>query len=215
MTAAVAAVADKGAVPGETLVSPQAAPDPGDDAAQAAEAIRRAQAELERAVAKAGLANDPLRYAFGGIAAALGAFGVGIEAMRRPADPAAVERLERAAVKGADRRAAELARAHTLRTVLVALALWIGSMGAVGVACYRWGHADAASDIQATGEGLALAFRDGPRAAADWLNLMRQNDIEKALAACAGGRSVPEAAGRRACSVPLWLEPPKVTLPRT
>lgn len=201
-----AAVADK-----EAGMAP---PDPGDEAAEAAEAIRRAQAELERAVAKAGLANDPLRYAFGGIAAALGAFGVGIAAARRPPDPAAVERLERAAVKGADRRAAELARAHNLRTMLVAVGLWVGSAGAVGVACYRWGHADAAAGIEATGEGLALAFRDGPRAAGDWLNLMRQNDIEKALAACSGGRPIVEASGRRACSVPLWLEPAKIAPPR-
>lgn len=203
MTAAPAAVVDKGTAPVPA------------DSEDAAEAIRRAQAELERAVAKAGLANDPLRYAFGGIAAALGAFGAGIAVVRRPLDPAAVERLERAAVKGADRRAAELARAHNLRTVLVAVALLVGSTGAVGVACYRWGHADAAADIQATTEGLALALRDGPQAASDWLTLMRSNDIQKALAVCAGGRSVPEASGRRACSVPLWLEPARTAPPRT
>ena len=48
--------------------------------------IREAQAELERAVVKAGLTNDPIRYLLEATSGALGAFLVGIEAMRRPMD---------------------------------------------------------------------------------------------------------------------------------
>lgn len=57
----------------------------------AAEAIRRARAESGRAVAEAGLTNDPLRYASGGIAAALGVHGV-----RRISDTAGTKPVDHA-----------------------------------------------------------------------------------------------------------------------
>ncbi len=59
----------------------QASPAPATEAT-----IREARAELERAVTKAGLTNDPIRYLLEATSSALGAFLVGIEAMRQPID---------------------------------------------------------------------------------------------------------------------------------
>ena len=85
-------------------------PAPVEDAGAA---IRAAQADLERAVAKASLQNDPMRHAFAGLSAALGAFAAGIEAVRRPLDPAAQAELvckaSAAAADGARREAGRLA----------------------------------------------------------------------------------------------------------
>src|SRR5205085_8363565 len=50
-----------------------------------------------------------------------------IEEARRPIEPAALARLEKAAITGADRRAAELARSHNRRTLLIAAAVLVGT----------------------------------------------------------------------------------------
>ena len=55
----------------------------------------------------------------------------------RPLDPAAVEQLQTAAVTGAERRAANLARAHNWRTIMIAAAVLVGGVVA-GVAGGYW-----------------------------------------------------------------------------
>jgi hypothetical protein len=45
-----------------------------------------------------------------------------------------------------------------------------------------------------------------------WLSLMNANDPTQALAGCAGD-AVKVIEGRRACEVPLWLDPPKSDAP--
>ncbi len=189
-------------------VTPQPTP-AGDD--QVLAGILAAQADLDGAVAKAGMTGDPIRYLLAASSAGLGAFASGIQAIRQPLDSVtvehAVERLEKAAVRGADVRAAELARAYNRRTLLTyGGAFAIGILVAAGGG-FLWGVTLANASVHQTEQQLALAFRGGPSAAAAWANLMRSNDAGLMLAACTGS-AVKVIEERRACSVPLWLDPP-------
>lgn len=178
-----------------------------------ADAIRRAKGELERAVAKAGLANDPLRYALGGIAAALDAFQAGIEAVHRPIDPAALKRLEVAAATGAARRAAELARAHTRRTALLYVGGVLLGMGLAGAGGLLWGRTSVEHAAERTERRLAAAFQDGAEAAEGWAILMENNDLRRALDLCTGTRSYADQSGRKICLLPLYVEAPRRAAP--
>lgn len=189
-------------------------PAPVEDAGTA---IRAAQAELERAVAKAALQNDPMRHAFAGLSAALGAFAAGIEAVRRPLDPAAQAELVRkaaaAAADGARREAARLARGASRRFAFGAgLGVALLVLGAAGGG-YAWGRAAEAARARDAAGALAAALRDGSASARAWLRLMESNDIEAALRRCEGRAVWTDAAGRRACAVPLWLDAPPVSVP--
>lgn len=68
-----------------------------------------------------------------------------------------------------------------------------------------------ADKVQISVTASPLAFRDGPGAAA-WANLMRSNDAGLMLATCTG-LAVKTIEGRRACNVPLWLDPPSMVTP--
>jgi hypothetical protein len=50
---------------------------------------------------------------------------------------------------------------------------------------------------------IAAAFADGT--AKRWAELMENNDLNAALSRCTGNQ-ITVIAGRRACSVPLWLD---------
>jgi hypothetical protein len=186
-----------------------------------AQSVSVAQAELRTAVERAGLRRDPYAQVVDALSATLGLFpqltqqlDAAVERGREPLDDTALERLQRAAATGADRRAAELARAHAHRTMMLAITvlMLIGCAGLAGG--YWWGRADAWSNFRTTDAALAVAFRDGPATAVRWLNLMRWNSLPEALKACDRGQSfIDQESGRRACSVPLWLEPPKVRAP--
>jgi hypothetical protein len=57
-------------------------------------------------------------------------------------------------------------------------------------------------------ETIVMAARsDGPDAAAIWARLMNDNDPRPSMAACE--RSVVRQNGQRACSLPVWLDPPQ------
>ena len=204
------------------------------DPDEAGEAVRHAQAELERAVREGNLAKDPMRFPLGALAVTLGAqhqlhvanirqtrFVItGLEqlvaAIKEPQqvlDPAALVRLEKAAATGADRRTAALARAHTLRTVLIAAGVLVGSIVAAGVVGYWWGSASMAASVHETEGGLAEAFRDGPAAAAGWLDLMRNNDLPNALATCKGNMAFTDQLGAPSCLIPLRTAPPRPEAP--
>ena len=194
-------------------VTPQ--PIPTDDD-QVLAGILAARADLDGAVAKAGLTGDPIRYLLAASSAGLGAFASGIQAIRQPLDAVtveqAVERLEQAAVRGADRRAAELARSRNRRTLLTyGGAFAISILAAVGGG-FLWGQASANAAVRQTDQQLALAYRDGPSAAATWANLMRSNDANLMLAACTG-LAVKTLEGRKACNLPIWLDPPVPAVP--
>lgn len=81
-----------------------------------------------------------------------------------------------------------------------------------GAAClaigYRWGRASTEASIHETEGRLVAAFRYGVNGASSWVGLMSWNNIDYALRLC---RERPDLAaiqhGRRACNVPLWIEP--------
>ena len=185
--------------------------------------VREAQADLQHGIDRAGLRDDPFRHPLQALSGVMGLFPelVGhltgaVEQARQPIDPAAVERaverLETAAVRGADQRAAELARSRNRRTLLVyggAFAVGILVAGSLG---FAWGQAAANATVYQTQQQLALAFRDGPGAAAVWATLMRSNDANVMLATCTG-LAVKTIEGRKACNMPVWLDPPILAAP--
>jgi hypothetical protein len=81
---------------------------------------------------------------------------------------------------------------------------------AIAPACFALGGAGrywlGMKEVQVTERRLAAAFADGTGTAAKrWAELMENNDLNAALARCTGNQ-VTVTAGRRACSVPLWLD---------
>lgn len=121
--------------------------------------------------------------------------------------PDGVDKLGRAAATGADRRAAELARAHNLRTLLTYGGALVASVVLAAAGGFWLGQAWTSDGIQETEQGLAAAFRDGPDAAAGWLRLIQQNNLPAALAQCTGTRAFTDRTGRKACFLPVYVEP--------
>jgi hypothetical protein len=81
---------------------------------------------------------------------------------------------------------------------------------AVALACFALGGAAGGywlgiKEVQVTERRLAAAFADGTGTAKRWADLMENNDLNAALARCTGSQ-ITVTAGRRACSVPLWLD---------
>lgn len=116
-------------------------------------------------------------------------------------------RLEAAAIKGSDRRAAALARAHNLRTLLLYGGSAVLLAAATLAAGYAWGHSAASASIQQTERRLALAFQDGPDAAAAWATLMELNDLPRAMALCTGPAVYADPAGRGICLLRVYTGP--------
>jgi hypothetical protein len=193
-------------------------PRSGDDFART---VAKAQADVRAAAERAGLRQDPYGQVIDALSVTLGLFPQlvqqlegAVERGRQPLDDATLDRLLRAAVSGADRRAAALARARISRTAVLASVVLILVGGAGLAGGYWWGRAEEASTYRVTAARLAAAFRDGPEIAARWLDLMRWNSLPEALKACDQGQAfTDQQSGRRACSLPLWLEPPKVRAP--
>lgn len=106
-------------------------------------------------------------------------------------------------VRALDRRTAALVG------LAVAFALTLGAAGG-----WWAGDQSARAAIVATEDGVRAAFREGPTAAALWVDLMRWNDPRAALMVCREPGEVLTQGGRRSCRVPLWVErPPPVTRP--
>jgi hypothetical protein len=110
------------------------------------------------------------------------------------------------------RRVTEAAAGSTEREVeriVHRFDLALAVKGAVALACFALGGAAGGywlgiKEVQVTERRLAAAFSDGAGTAKRWADLMENNDLDAALARCTGDKVVV-AAGRRACSVPLWL----------
>lgn len=209
---------------GRAAAECEASPHTAADDAAFASLVLEAQASLAQGVEKAGLGRDPYRFMMGALAQALGVLPAfmgrlegSLDHARQPVDSAAfeqaVKRLEQAAARGADLRSAALVRAHGRRTLLTyGLTFLIGVAAAAGGG-YFWGQRTANAAVQQTEQHLTLAFQNGPAAAATWANLMRSNDADLALAGCTGS-ALKVMDGRRACNVPLWLDPPTLAAPR-
>ncbi len=75
------------------------------------------------------------------------------------------------------------------------------------------GDRSARAAIVATEDGVRAAFREGPTAAALWVDLMRWNDPRAALMVCREPGEVLTQGGRRGCRVPLWVGPPAALRP--
>lgn len=180
--------------------------------------VREAQERIARAIRVGEMRGDPLCDVLEAISTSLGVqlqlHEAAVKRAQLPVDPAALVRLEEAAATGADRRAAKLAWAHTLRATLFGVAVVVGAIMMTGAGGFWWGHRTQAAAITSTEAGVMAAFRDGPDAAAAWLNLMRANDAKQVREACAGS-TVTTAGGRRACAIGLWLDLPANPAPRT
>ena len=185
--------------------------------------MHAAQADLQHGIDRAGLRNDPFRHPLQALSGVMGLFPdlVGrlngaVEQARQPIDPdaveRAVERLEKAAVRGADQRAAELARSRNRRTLLIYGGVLLAAVLAAAGSGFAGGQASANAAVHQTEQQLALAFRDGAGGAAAWANLMRSNDAGLMLAACTGS-AVKTIEGRRAFNMPVWLDPPVPAVP--
>lgn len=177
--------------------------------------VRAAQAELQDGIDRAGLRDDPFRHPLQALSTVMGLFPAlagemasAIERARQPIDPAALERLEAAAAGGAAAWAAELARAHNLRTVLIASAALVGALVVGAGGGYWFGRSTQAVAVTATEAGVVAAFRDGRDAAATWLGFMRANDGAATRAECAKSTKTTPS-GRRACWIGLWVDPPQ------
>jgi len=138
--------------------------------------VQAAQAELQHGIDRAGLRDDPFRHPMQALSGVLGLFPelVGqltgaVDQARQPIDPAAVERaverLEKAAARGADQRAAELARSRNRRTLLTYGGTFAISILAAAGGGFAWGQMSANAAVRQTEQQLALAYRDGPKQA--------------------------------------------------
>jgi len=112
-----------------------------------------------------------------------------------PVEPAALERLERSAATGADRRAVDLARAHNLRTLLIYGGAFAGAVLLALGGRFALGRSSANAAVAQTERRLAAAFEDGPDAAAAWVGLMEANDLRAALANCRGSSVYGRSGG--------------------
>jgi len=189
--------------------------------------VSEAQASLAQGVERAGLGRDPYRFLMGALAQALGVLPVfmgkldgAIDHARQPVDPVtlersmdqAVRRLEQAAARGANQHTLQMVRAHNLRTLLTYGGAFVVAVLAAAGGGFAWGQASADAAVHETEQQLALAFRGGTSAAANWANLTRWNDINSSLAACTG-YALKVVEGRKACFAPLWIEPPSLAVP--
>ncbi|HVB89637.1 MAG TPA: hypothetical protein VND97_05500 [Beijerinckiaceae bacterium] len=110
--------------------------------------------------------------------------------------------------KDFDKLTADRVRAEIWKTSLIAAFVLVASSAACFAVGYRWGRASAETSIHETEGRLMAAFRYGVNGASYWVGLMSWNNIDYALELC---RTRPDLAatqhGRRACNVPLWIEP--------
>lgn len=132
-----------------------------------ADLVRQAQDDLAQGVERAGLARDPYRFLMGALSHALGVFPAFVQRLdgaidhaRQPVDPAAVERtierLEKAAARGADLRAADLARAHNRRTLVT-----YGGAFAVGILVAAGGDLGKPDAVKRRRSGIGGLHRCG------------------------------------------------------
>lgn len=191
--------------------------------------VQEAQQRMAHAVAVGALRDDPLADMVSAVSQSLGVqcelhiscvreyraaaahleqqLREAVDQARQPLDPAVITRLEKAAATGADRRAATLARSRNIRTLLIGGMAVVAGLTLAAGGGVLWGAAAANARIQETERRLVVAFQDGPDAAAAWANLMEQNDVLRALSVCKGSRAFLDQSGRKACLLPIFLEP--------
>ena len=192
-------------------------------------AIRAAQAQLEKAVIEGNLSNDPLRLPLAAMAMSLGAqlklFNAHFEQLQNASrrldghaasikaisfDPKQLKVLEEAAVTGANRAARQFASAHNWRTLGILAGVLLGCVTLAALGGWWLGWQEGVDRFRFADTGLAEITSSNPALAAQWVNLMRWNNFDNLMDSCRGDRvAVDNPTGRRACALPLWIEPPK------
>lgn len=101
---------------------------------------------------------------------------------------------------------------HTARTY--SRNSWLASVGgvvaiiaALSGSGYLFGRQQGAAAAYTTDENIRSILQSNPTKAPAWLNLMRSNDPDQTFAGCHGA-ALHVYNGRRACEVPVWLDPP-------
>jgi hypothetical protein len=186
-------------------------------------AIETAQKELAQASQTPHLRKDPIRFVLSGISATLGVLGRStvrweravsdiITVVRKPVSDderaALIEAVENGAYNGMRKEAQRMLRtfdrSQARNTGLAVGGAFVAGALATGalLASLHWGEVAAIN--RALDDLPATAILHRPTDAALWLKLMRENDVEKALAGCRDGRTQD---GRPACDLPVWLGP--------
>lgn len=124
-----------------------------------------------------------------------------------------IDGIANAVARHADAALARRVRRHDYRTLaLICLGLIVLAGG-----CFASGHylgrSDALASVRQTEAGLRAAFTESPADAETWLNLMTWNSGRNGLDRCLQPGMTYLENGRKACNVPLWIEPPKPTTP--
>ena len=101
----------------------------------------------------------------------------------------------------------QTARTYNRNSWLASVAGVVAIIAAIGGSCYLLGRQQGATAAYTTDENLRAVLRVNPTSAPAWLNLMNSNDPAQTFAAC-HGEAVRVYNGRRACEVPVWLDPP-------
>jgi hypothetical protein len=194
--------------------------------------IRQAQAALARAVTVGNLTGDPVAAALEAMSITLGAqLALHTASTGHLRDVSA--RLDRQTGEAVARADAELsartaaiagqliprliratehavqARLWTVKLRTIAATAGAAVVLAVLTFCAGYYTGTAAGEdvgLRTQEVIVAAARRDGPTAAKLWAQLMANNDPRTAMAACEN--SVVQQGGQRACSLPVWLDPP-------
>ncbi|HXW71156.1 MAG TPA: hypothetical protein VEK34_06945 [Methylocella sp.] len=110
--------------------------------------------------------------------------------------------------KDFDKLTAGRVHAEIWKISLIAALVLVASGAACLAVGYRWGRASAEASIHETESRLMAAFRYGVNGASYWVGLMSWNNIDYALELCRTRSDLSATQrGRRACNVPLWIEP--------
>lgn len=194
--------------------------------------VEGARRALATAVAKANLMGDPLGPALDAMSLSLGAqlalHKAGTDHLTAVADgldQAVSNSLAMADKELANKEAAIIGRlapqlaAATEKSIrdrlwsikVRAVALIAGSTAVVILASfgtgYMTGNASGFAEARRIAAAIAAgAQRDGPAAATMWAALIENNDVQPSLASCT--KNVFQTNGRRACLMPIWLDPP-------
>lgn len=183
--------------------------------AEMRQVIADAQTEINRLVQLGELQNDPIRYPIQALSVHLDALykvthagsqmlAKQLQTSARQIDPAGPsvrdEDLRRAVVEGVAAYAGGVGHWLSLRNAVVGAVLLLAALLGGAGAGYWLGQSNEAAQFIQVPPALGVALT-GPEAA-QWVNLMRLNDIGKAERVC-GSRS-----GGVACTISLWVKPP-------
>lgn len=193
---------------------PTSDPPPVDSVAlesELGEVIATARTEMARLVQLGELQSDPLRYPIQALSVHLDALhrlftastltlGRQIETARTPISDEDMRRLTASAASELP-RAVERLVLQRFRMMVVAVAGILVLTLVVGAGGGYWlGYRHEAERTLAAQAGLPVVLTG--EGAAQWLNLMRLNDITRSSKTCS-----PQN-GREACSIALWTQPP-------